>query len=127
MGKAGRPFGTLKYDSLEELETGIDEYFSECDDKSEPYTLEGLALHLNISAKTLWSYGENPNYLPTIQRAKDRCIQYASKRLYDRDGIQGAKFYMTNNAERMGGLRYADRQEVSLDVAPVTFVNNLED
>ena len=134
MGKAGRPFGTLKYDSLEELETGIDNYFKECAAKEEPPTLEDLAIYLNISIKTLWNYGQagygdgsNADYLQAIQRAREKCISYASKRLYDKEGTNGAKFYMTNNAERMGGLRYADRQEVSMDVAPVTFVNNLED
>ena len=127
MAERGRPFGTFKYDTLEALEAGIAEYFDSQDAKEKPYTLEGLALALNISPKTLFNYGENPIYLPTISRAKDRCINYASERLYDKNGTNGAKFYMTNNAERMGGLRYADRQEVSMDVAPVSFVNNLED
>ena len=125
MGKAGRPFGTLKYDNLEDLQRGIDQYFDKQDAEDKPYTLEGLALALNISAKTLWSYGENPDYLPTISRAKDRCINYASERLYDKNGANGAKFYMTNNAERMGGLRYSDRQEVALDVAPISFLDDL--
>ena len=127
MAEKGRPFGTFKYDTLEALEAGIAEYFDGQDANEKPYTLEGLALALNISPKTLWNYSENPIYLPTISRAKDRCINYASERLYDKNGTIGAKFYMTNNAERMGGLRYADRQEVSMDVAPVSFVNNLED
>ena len=118
---AGRPFGTFKFDSLEELEKGIEEYFTKQDINEKPYTLEGLALALNISAKTLYNYSENPKYLPTISRARERCINYASERLYDKNGTNGAKFYMTNNSERMGGLRYSDRQEVALDVAPITF------
>jgi len=109
-----RPFGTFKYDSLEELEKGIQEYFDGQDARDKPYTLEGLALALNISAKTLWNYGENPNYLPTITRAKDRCINYASERLYDKNGANGAKFYLTNNAERMGGNKYSDKTEFSM-------------
>ena len=122
---AGRPFGTFKYDSLEELEKGIEEYFSKQDINEKPYTLEGLALALNISAKTLYNYSENPKYLPTISRARERCLNYASERLYDKNGTNGAKFYMTNNSERMGGLRYADRQEMSVDVAPITFNDDI--
>ena len=83
---------------------------------------------LNISIKTLWNYGQegygdgsNKEYLQAIQHAREKCISYATKRLYDKDGVNGAKFYLTNNAERMGGLRYADRQEVSVDAAPITF------
>ena len=149
---AGRPFGTFKFDNLEELEAGIDKYFSDCDarpvlnangeqitDKHgnlsfyppEPYTIEGLSLALNISPVTLMNYGREDyadgKYFSAINHARIRCIEYASKRLYDKEGSNGAKFYATNNSERMGGLRYADRQEVSMDVAPVTFVNNLED
>ena len=121
---AGRPFGTFKYDNLGDLEKGIDTYFTEQDKKDKPYTLEGLALALNISVKTLWNYGKegygNPEYLQAINRARERCMNYAAERLYDKNGSNGAKFYMTNNAERMGGLRYSDRQEmaVTADVTP---------
>lgn len=127
MGKAGRPFGTFKYDNLEDLEKGIDAYFADCDEKGKPYTMTGLALALNIDAKTLTNYGQNDDYFPAIHRARQKCINYAENRLYDKDGVQGAKFTLTNNAERMGGLRYSDRQEVSMDVAPISFANNLED
>lgn len=96
-----------------------------------PYTLEGLSLALNITPQTLCNYGSKDyaegKYFETINRARIRCIEYASSRLYDKEGSNGAKFYLTNNAERMGGLRYADRQEVSMDVAPITFVDDLGD
>lgn len=129
--KPGRPFGTLKYDNLEDLEAGINRYFADCDDKNKPYTVTGLALALNIDNKTLCNYGSadynNGDYFHAINRARQRCIEYAEDRLYDKDGVNGAKFYLTNNAERMGGLRYADRQEVSMDVAPISFIDNLGD
>ena len=142
MGKAGRPFGTLKYDNIEDLEAGIDKYFKDCDETHKPPTLEDLALSLNISIKTLWNYGQegyackgkddkdnegSNQYLHAIQRAREKCISYASSRLYDKEGSNGAKFYLTNNSERMGGLKYAERQEVSMDVAPITFVDDLGD
>ena len=122
-----RPFGTFKYDNVEDLENGIDEYFAGQDEKGKPYTMEGLAYSLNIDVKTLSNYGQMDDYFPSIHRARQKCLIYKSERLYDKDGVQGAKFDLVNNSERMGGLRYADRQEVSMDVAPVTFVNNLED
>ena len=131
MAEKGRPFGTFKFDSLADLEAGISEYFDGQDEKSKPYTLEGLSLALNITPATLCNYGKEDYadgiYFEAINRARIRCLNYATERLYDKDGVNGAKFYATNNSERMGGLRYADRQEISMDVAPVTFVNNLED
>ena len=125
MGKAGRPFGTLKYDNLADLEAGIDNYFADCDEKGKPYTISGLADSLNITTVTLMHYGSSDyndgNYFNAINHARQKCLTYAETRLYDKDGVNGAKFYLTNNAERMGGLRYADRQEVSVDAAPITF------
>jgi len=122
-----RPFGTFKYDNVEDLEKGIQEYFDAQDESGKPYTMTGLALALNIDSKTLSNYGQMDNYFPSVHRARQKCINYAEDRLYDKDGVQGAKFTLTNNSERMGGLKYADRQEVSVDIAPITFVNDLAD
>ena len=117
-----RPFGTFKYDNLQDLETGIDNYFDDCDARNRPYTLEGLAYSLNIDVRTLCNYGQMEDYFPAINRARQRCLQYKAERLYDKDGVQGAKFDLCNNSARMGGLAYSDKQEVSLDVAPVVFM-----
>ena len=142
MGHAGRPFGTLKYDNLEDLEAGIEKYFADCDarpvldkdgnqitDKSgnpmfypsKPYTMEGLALALNITVRTLSNYAEQDDYFPAINRARARCLAYKSERLYDKDGVQGAKFDLVNNSARMGGLQYADKQDLSIDGSLVVF------
>lgn len=145
-----RPFGSFKYQSLEALEADIDKYFSDCDrrpvldddgnqitDKHgnpmfyppEPYTLEGLALYLNITPQTLCNYGREDyadgRYLEAINRARVKCLAYNAKRLYDKEGSNGAKFYAVNNSARMGGLAYSDKQEISVDVAPITFIDNI--
>jgi hypothetical protein len=141
-----RPFGTFKYRSLEELESAIDDYFESCDGKpimtkeglaatdkngnpvytpSKPYTLEGLALHLNITPQTLVNYGKNEDYFEAIERARMKCLTYVAERMYDKDGVQGAKFYAINNSERMGGLKYADKVEHDINVAPITFIDDL--
>lgn len=126
---AGRPFGTLKYDTVGALEQGIDDYFADCDDKGKPYTMTGLALSLNLDVRTLVNYG-NENYADgkyflAINRARQKCIAYSEERLFDKDGVQGAKFSLSNNSERMGGLRYADKQEFDMQVSPITFVDDL--
>ena len=126
---AGRPFGTMKFDTVEELDNGIEEYFRECDKKNKPYTLEGLAYSLNIDPRTLNNYGNEGygegKYFPSVYRARCRCLAYKAERLYDKDGVQGAKFDLVNNSERMGGLRYADKVEQSIDIAPINFVDDL--
>jgi len=124
---AGRPFGTLKYDNADDLQAGIDKYFADCDASGEPKRMTALALALNVDLKTLSNYSQMDNYFPIINRARHMCLDYNFGRLYDKDGFHGAKLVITNDAERMVGVRYSDKQEVSMDIAPVTFVNNLED
>jgi hypothetical protein len=106
---------------------------------SKPYTLEGLALHLGIGVKTLANYSdanypvndcadeEKGSYLQAIDRARAKCLNYNAERLFDKDGVQGAKFYAINNSERMGGLKYAERQEVDMSIQPITFIDDLGD
>jgi hypothetical protein len=144
-----RPFGTFKYRTKEALEAAINEYFNKCDgeplrdengylvlDKHgnpmyktipEPYTLEGLALHLGVTPQTLCNYAKNEDYFESIEYARMKCLQYAAKRLYDKDGVQGAKFYAINNSKRMGGLEYSEKVEHDITMAPVMFVDDLKD
>ena len=152
--KAGRPYGTLKYTDIESLQNGIDQYFSDCEAKPvlgadgnqitdkhgnpmfyppKPPSLESLAISLGISEDTLTRYGkqgyvtgENSEYYcGAIAQACAKVRAYWSERLGDRDGVRGAMFYKVNNDERTGGLRYSDKQEISMDVAPITFVDDI--
>lgn len=45
-----------KYDSPEEVRQKIDEYFADCDRRHALYGEAGLALWLNVSLDTLWSW-----------------------------------------------------------------------
>ena len=126
----GRPFGTFIYDNLGDLQAGIDKYFDDCDADKTPYTMYGLALALNIDRGTLLNYSKNDapqddqgnTYFSTISRARLRVKNYAERRLFDKDGIGGAKFSLINNARSDG---WAERQEVNLDVSPISFVDDL--
>jgi hypothetical protein len=126
---AGRPFGTFDYKTVDDLENAINDYFYQCDTDGKPYTMTGLAVGLNITPQTLCNYGDknyaDGKYFDTVNRARMRVLEYTETRAFDRDGSNGAKFMLTNNAERMGGLRYADRVEQAIDVAPISFVDDL--
>lgn len=118
-----RPFGTFKL-SAEQLNQKIDEYFAYCDKNNKPYTIEGLAVYLDVTPQTLVNYGKegyaDNDYFDAITRARQRCIAYATERLYDKDGVQGAKFYLTNNASRMGALAYSDKVDCAISVTDDT-------
>lgn len=116
IGKGGRP---PKYNSKEELEEKINQYFEECKgeilndsegnpmvDKwgnpiivgKKPVTITGLALALGFSGRqTLLNYQGRKEFMDTITRAKSRVEQYAEERLFDKDGTSGAQFSLRNN------------------------------
>jgi len=111
-GKPGRPFGTLKYRTIEDLQIAIDEYFEDTKtpyfDKNGsvagynpgPYTMAGLACALGVNRITLLRYeGHNEDYCNALTHARARVEAYAEGRLYDRDGSNGAKFALSNNHE----------------------------
>lgn len=112
----GRP---PKFNNPEELQAKIDAYFTLCEgevltddegkaitDKygrpiildAKPPTITGLALALGFTSRqALLNYQAKKEFVDTITRAKSRVEEYAETRLFDRDGVQGAKFNLVNN------------------------------
>lgn len=121
MPAVGRP---LKFKSVEELETKINEYFNKCDKNTKqfvtkdgelievpdpiPYTISGLAYHLDTSRRTLIDYEERDDeYSHTIRKAKDRCEAFAEESLWKPKIATGIMFNLQNN--------YGWRQKQELD------------
>lgn len=117
MGKKtlGRP---RIYKTVKQLETEIEKYFSQCDgrvlldsdgeivcDKNgepivvkKPPTVSGLAYFLGLkSRQALLNYQGRGEFNDAITRAKLFIEAYTEGRLFDRDGVAGAKFSLTNN------------------------------
>lgn len=115
----GRP---LKFESIEALQEKIDEYFSMCDNRTRevfykgvkfnvsdprPYTVTGLALHLNTNRETILDY-ENMNhesidedlqqqFSDTIKKAKLKIHNYAEESLWTPKITGGVIFNLVNN------------------------------
>lgn len=116
ISKAGRP---PKWTNAEEMQAKIDAYFENCkghvligkdgnpaQDKygrvivveSHPPTVTGLALSLGFASRqSLLNYQGKKEFLDTITRAKARVEEYTEGRLFDRDGVGGAKFSLEHN------------------------------
>ncbi len=112
----GRP---PAFKTAEEMQEKIDEYFKDCEghvltdndgeiiyDKhgqplivgSHPPTVTGLALALGFTSRqALLNYQAKKAFVDTITRAKSRIEEYTESRLFDRDGVNGAKFSLKNN------------------------------
>lgn len=116
----GRP---LKFESPEELQEKIEEYFNSCwrqkvdmfgnpvyiKDKEgkktdeqvmvqfRPYTISGLAVALDTTRETLMDYEEKDEFSDTIKRAKEMCHAYAEEQLFVGKNPTGAIFNLKNN------------------------------
>lgn len=101
---AGRP---LLFKSKEELEQKIQGYFDSCweiDDKGKrrqmkPYTITGLAVHLDTSRHTLINYEDKEEFFHTIKKAKDIIENYTEEQLYRNTQVTGVIFNLKNNYE----------------------------
>lgn len=103
MSKVGRP---LKFKSVKELQDKIDAYFSECEKKSRPLTITGLALALDCDRDTLLNYGKREEYFGTLIKARLMCQNYAEEFLFSGKNVAGAIFNLKNN------YSWRDRQEI---------------
>jgi hypothetical protein len=74
--------------------------------EQKPYTMAGLAAALGIDRKTLRSYKQKPEFLPSIEAAKNRCESFWEGMLAS-PYSNGAKFNLTNNYDE-----WSDRHEL---------------
>ncbi len=92
--KGGRP---AKYNNKEELQNKIDNYFKQCDNENEPYTVTGLGLALDMSRQDLINYSNKEEFFDTIKKAKQKVENYLEKRLIKDSSATGIIFNLKNN------------------------------
>ena len=117
------------FSTPEEMQILIDKYFLDCDGvllvdkegvptldkygnvimyRQKPYTVTGLALALGFTSRqAVMNYQAKKMFVDTLTRAKLIIEDYANSRLFDRDGINGAKFTLINNYKD-----YRDKQDL---------------
>lgn len=91
---AGRP---LKFQTVEELQNKILDYFTVCSETKRPLTITGLALHLDTTRETLLDYEERDIFTDTIKRAKLTVQNYVEEYLFTGKNTAGAIFNLVNN------------------------------
>jgi len=125
---------TPKYSDPDEMQYVIDAYFKECagvlvkdEDgniitdkygkemyiKSHPPTVTGMALALGFTSRqALINYQAKKAFVDTVTRAKTRIEAYTEERLFDRDGVQGAKFSLANNFKG-----WSEKTDVNMNIS----------
>jgi len=119
----GRP---RKFETVEEMHTAIGEYFEKCDarmvkvvvnqgnkkvlanvPKPEPYTIQGLAVFLDLTTEGLREYEMREEFSATIKRAK--AVIEADKVLHMLDGDGYGAGYIFDLKNNFG---WTDRQTI---------------
>lgn len=106
-----------KFKSVEEMQTAIDNYFKDCDEKERPYTISGLAYALNTNRQTLLDYQEKDEFTDTIKKAKAKIEQFVEERLFMGSNTAGVIFNLKNNYD------WKDKQEIAADVNTDVTIN----
>ena len=124
MAKPGRP---PKYKTLQEFQAKIDDYFASCwvdkvtehTDKEgnctmstvryqdRPYTMAGLAYHLDLSRQGLLNYKGKPEFMDAIKKARIKIEMFIEETLLAGKNATGPIFWLKNNSD------YRDKQEVA--------------
>ena len=121
------------YKTPEEMQAVIDKYFEDCEGeyirdeegnietdkhghpvktKARPLTITGLALALGFTTRqALLNYEGKEEFVDTVKRAKAKVEQYAEERLFDKDGVNGAKFNLSNNFKG-----WSEKQQIDSNV-----------
>ena len=99
----GRP---LKFQSVEEMQEKIDEYFKNTPD--EELTVTGLALALDTDRQTLVNYEKRDEFFDTIKKAKT-IVENSYERALRKNGRTGDIFALKN-------FGWQDKQEISAEV-----------
>lgn len=107
MNDIGRP---LKYNSVDEMQKDIDNYFKYCDENKKPYTVSGLANALDMTRQSLLNYEEKEEFFDTIKRAKSKIEQFAEESLFIGSNTAGVIFNLKNN------YNWKDKQEIEADI-----------
>ena len=117
--KTGRP---KKYNTSNEMQVKIDNYFQQCDEKEVPYTIEGLCVALDMDRVSVLNYAKDEEFFSTIKKAKqkisDNLIQQA---LTNKVNPTVAIFLMKCN------LKYREHEEAQADNGQTTIIKIVRD
>lgn len=102
--QVGRP---RKYETPEEFDAKVDEYYHHCKREEEPVTWTGLALYLGFSSRqSIDTYQEYEGFYDSVKRAKT-LVEYSYEKRLCETGAAGPIFALKN-------FGWRDKQEVDL-------------
>ena len=105
-----------KFNTVEEIQNHIDEYFDELESEQPP-TVTGLALWLDLTRQGLVEYGNKELFSDTIKKAKQRVERFNEEHLLRGKSPAGTIFNLKNN------FNWKDKTEQEVNsVAKIMYV-----
>lgn len=102
-GKGGRP---KAFNSVQELEQKIEEFYDYCEQKEETLTFERLATFVGVDRRTLYNYDKKDEYFLAFKKVRERILaDIMSKGLSNKINTTFGIFCLKNYG-------YTDRQEI---------------
>ena len=99
----GRP---RLFNTVEELEQKIQEFYDYCELKEVPLTFERLATFIGVDRKTIYNYSQKDEFFPSIKRVRDKIQADIMER-----GMSGA-INPTFGIFCLKNYGYTDKQEI---------------
>ena len=99
----GRP---RLFNTVEELEQKIEEFYDYCELKEVPLTFERLATFIGVDRKTIYNYSQKDEFFPSIKRVRDKIQADIMER-----GMSGA-INPTFGIFCLKNYGYTDKQEI---------------
>ena len=87
-----RPRNSAPFQDPQGLANAIDDYFATVANDDRPLTVPGLAVHLNMTVKTLMVYGAKPDFGDYITMALAQIEAWQAEACFDKNKVHGAKF-----------------------------------
>jgi len=105
--KRARPGQPAKFTDTQVMQDKIDSYFTECDTSTppRPYTIAGLAYHLDMTTHSLRNYTNKEQFFTIINKARLKVERSFEERLSSGNST-GSIFWLKNHAG------YKDKSEV---------------
>ena len=121
-----------KYNSPDEMQEMIDAYFKACDERTKttwtkdgepvvvshprPYTIEGLAVALDLTRMSLLNYSEDEQFFYIIKKAKERVLSQVVENGLCGDGNSTFSiFYTKCNFEFNDGNQSPKEIEITIN------------
>jgi len=128
--KVGRP---LKFKTVEELQTVIDEYFDWCDNRTKkiwddknmkeymitdpaPYTMSGLARRIGLSRQALMEYSHKDEFGDAIKAARQKIEEDVETRMNSKDTFTPGLIF---NAKNNFGWKDKTETDITTDGKPL--------